>query len=116
MDALPDPWGTLRELTSNLLPHLSFDQVDASNRDQVRVLWRAHAKDSIVDFDDFSSGEKSIIQISLSPRGGSHQKGARQIQHADTAQPHPEICVLIDEPELHLHPNLQVKVFDDVRC
>jgi putative ATP-dependent endonuclease of OLD family len=27
----------------------------------------------------------------------------------------PDSCVLIDEPELHLHPNLQVKVFDYLR-
>jgi predicted ATP-dependent endonuclease of OLD family len=27
----------------------------------------------------------------------------------------PELCVLIDEPELHLHPNLQLKVLDYLR-
>jgi hypothetical protein len=39
----------------------------------------------------------------------------REMQHADTTGAQPETCVLIDEPELHLHPNLQVKVFDYFR-
>lgn len=32
---------------------------------------------------------------------------AFQIQHTDAAQPHSEICVLIDQPELHLDSKLQ---------
>lgn len=114
-DALPDPWGPLKELTSNLLPHLSFDQVDASNRNQVRVLWRVHAKDTIVDFDDLSSGEKSIIQIFYPLVEARTKEILQRIQQTRTSQPQPEFCVLIDEPELHLHPNLQVKVFDYLR-
>jgi len=66
-DALPDPWAPLKELTANLLPHLSFDRIDAADRYQVRVLWRVHAIDTIVDLDDLSSGEKSIIQIFYPP-------------------------------------------------
>jgi predicted ATPase len=115
MDALPNPWAPLEELTNNLLPHLSFDRVDASNKEQVLVLWRAHAKDTVVDFDDLSSGEKSIIQI-FYPLVEARIKGIlREIQRVEAPQAHPEICVLIDEPELHLHPNLQVKVFDYLR-
>jgi len=114
-DALPDPWGPLKELTNNLLPHLSFHQVDASDRDQVRVLWQVHTKDTIVDFDELSSGEKSIIQIFYPLVEARIKEILRRIQHTETPQPHPEICVLIDEPELHLHPNLQVKVFDYLR-
>jgi ABC-type cobalamin/Fe3+-siderophores transport system ATPase subunit len=114
-DALPDPWAPLKELTSNLLPHLSFERIDASNRDAMRVLWRAHAKDTIVDLDDLSSGEKSIIQIFYPLVEARIKEILRQIQHAETTVGQPEMCVLIDEPELHLHPNLQVKVFDYLR-
>lgn len=112
---LPDPWTPLRELTANLLPHLSFDKIDATNRSQMRVLWRVHANDMIVDLDDLSSGEKSIIQIFYPLLEDRIKAILRRIQRSETANEHPEITVLIDEPELHLHPNLQVKVFDYLR-
>ncbi len=38
-----------------------------------------------------------------------------QIRGEQQADEAPDSCVLIDEPELHLHPNLQVKVFDYLR-
>lgn len=114
-DSLPDPWSPLKELTSNLLPHLSFAGIDATNRNQVRVLWRVHAKDTVVDLDDLSSGEKAIIQIFYPLLETRTKEILRQIQRTDSGQPQPEICVLIDEPELHLHPNLQIKVFDYLR-
>jgi predicted ATPase len=37
------------------------------------------------------------------------------IQLGSTPQERPSICVLIDEPELPLHPNLQFKVMDYLR-
>ncbi len=114
-DSLPDPWAPLKELTSNLLPHLSFAGIDSSNRNQVRVLWRVHAKDTVVDLDDLSSGEKAIIQIFYPLLEARTKEILRQIQQTDSGQAQPEICVLIDEPELHLHPNLQIKVFDYLR-
>ncbi|MFN2400675.1 MAG: ATP-dependent endonuclease [Gemmatimonadaceae bacterium] len=114
-DALVDPWTPLRELTTNLLPHLSFERIDSANRTNVRVLWRVHAKDTVVDLDDLSSGEKSVIQI-FYPLVETHIKALlREIQGDATPQSEPELCILIDEPELHLHPNLQVKVFDYLR-
>ena len=61
--SLVDPWKPLRELTSSLLPHLSFAKIDSSNRDQVRVLWKVHGLETLVDLDDLSSGEKSIVQM-----------------------------------------------------
>src|SRR5207244_1710720 len=59
-DSLPDVWGPLRELTNNLLPHLEFSQIDSSNKTQLRVLWKVHNKDVVVDLDELSSGEKAI--------------------------------------------------------
>jgi len=55
--ALPDPWKPLKDLTHNLLPHLAFAKIDASDRSQVRCLWQVHATETLVDFDDLSSGE-----------------------------------------------------------
>ncbi|MBF0329940.1 MAG: AAA family ATPase [Nitrospirae bacterium] len=114
-NSLPDPWAPLKELTNNLLPHMSFERIDSTNRNQVRVLWRVHAKDTLVDLDDLSSGEKAIIQIFYPLVEARTKDILRQIQHADGAQAQPEVCVLIDEPELHLHPNLQIKVYDYLR-
>src|SRR5580704_10989376 len=48
---LVDPWKPLRELTVNLLPHMAFERIDASNRDQVKVLFRVHRLDVLVDLD-----------------------------------------------------------------
>jgi hypothetical protein len=113
--AFPDPWTPLRELTSNLLPHLSFSRIDTTNRTQVKCLWQVHGRSDVVDLDDLSSGEKSVVQMFfplvehrlraiLTEMRGEPQTTERQ-----------EVCVLIDEPELHLHPNLQLKVYDYFR-
>jgi hypothetical protein len=112
---MPDVWAPLRELARNLLPHLSFHKIDLSNRDQIRCLWQVHNKDVHVDIDDLSSGEKAIIQLffpliehrlttALAATRGS----------GDSAAPG-NVAVLMDEPELHLHPNLQAKVLDYMR-
>lgn len=54
---LIDPWRPLRDLAQNLLSHLNFAKIDATDRNQVRVLWKVHGLDSLVDLDDLSSGE-----------------------------------------------------------
>jgi energy-coupling factor transporter ATP-binding protein EcfA2 len=113
--SMPDVWQPLRDLTRNLLPHLRFSGIDATDRNQVRCLWEVHRKGLIVDLDDLSSGEKSIIQI-FYPLVEHRVKALLQTTQPGDAQPGPvEVCVLIDEPELHLHPNLQAKVVDYLR-
>jgi hypothetical protein len=62
-DSLKDVWGPLREMAENLLPHLSFEKSDTKNRDQIQCLWRVHKHSTLIDIDDLSSGEKSIIQL-----------------------------------------------------
>ena len=113
--SLVDPWKPLRELTSNLLPHLSFAKIDSSNRDQVRVLWKVHGLETLVDLDDLSSGEKSIVQMFYPLVEREVKALLKSIDSPPEAVVRPEFCVLIDEPELHLHPNLQLKVLDYLR-
>lgn len=113
--SLPDPWKPLRDLTTNLLPHLSFHRIDASNRDQIRCLWTVHSKEIEVDIDDLSSGEKSIIQMFYPLVEHEIRAILNEIQGNPDSTARGDLCVLIDEPELHLHPNLQVKVLDYLR-
>lgn len=112
---LVEPWKPLRELTQNLLPHMTFVKIDAANRDQVKVLWRVHGLDVFVDLDDLSSGEKSIIQMFYPLVEREVKALVKEIGAGPQAVERPEFCVLIDEPELHLHPNLQLKVLDYLR-
>lgn len=112
---LVDLWKPLRELTTNLLPHLEFVKIDSSNRDQVRALWRVHSQDTLVDIDDLSSGEKSIVQMFYPLLERDIRGLLTEIKSGPQEITRPDTCVLIDEPELHLHPNLQVKVLDYLR-
>ena len=112
---IPDVWTPLRQMASNLLPHLSFKGIDVSNRDQVRCLWQVHQKDVVVDIDDLSSGEKAVIQLFFPLV--EHHVSARLAAMRKLAAPanSGHLAVLMDEPELHLHPNLQGKVLDYIR-
>jgi predicted ATP-dependent endonuclease of OLD family len=112
---LVDPWRPLRELAAHLLPHLIFERIDASNRDQVRVLWKVHRTSTLVDIDDLSSGEKSIVQMFYPLVEREIKALVKEIDSGPQAVARPEACVMIDEPELHLHPNLQLKVLDYLR-
>lgn len=113
--ALIDPWKPLRELAQNLLPHLKFAKIDSTNRDQVRVLWKVHGSETLVDLDDLSSGEKSIIQMFYPLVEREVKSLVKEIDSGPQTVERAEFCVLIDEPELHLHPNLQLKVLDYLR-
>jgi energy-coupling factor transporter ATP-binding protein EcfA2 len=113
--SLIDPWKPLRELAQNLLPHLTFTKIDSTNRDQVRVLWRVHGSETLVDLDDLSSGEKSIVQMFYPLVEREVKSLVKEIDSGPQTVQRSEFCVLIDEPELHLHPNLQLKVLDYLR-
>ncbi len=97
-DSIPDPWKPLRDLTNNLLPHLAFHRIDASNREAIRCLWTVHKKDIEVDIDDLSSGEKSIIQMFYPLVEHEIRTIMAEIQGARTSEIRPDLCVLIDEP------------------
>lgn len=114
-NSLPDVWKPLRDMAENLLPHLQFDKIDTTNRDQIRCLWRVHNVATPVDIDDLSSGEKSIIQLFYPLAEHRIKNVLRQLKGEDTAQSSDPICILMDEPELHLHPNLQAKILDYIR-
>ena len=115
-DSLPDLWKPLRELTQNLLPHLNFLKIDTSNRERVQCLWSVHGTKASIDIDDLSSGEKSIIQLFFPMVEHRVQEILRRVRGEEDNSTQRNFCALIDEPELHLHPNLQTKILDYFRA
>lgn len=113
--SLPDIWSPLKEMTENLLPHLRFSKIDVSNRDQVQCLWNVHSKDITVDIDDLSSGEKAVIQLFFPLIENRIQLLLERTKGSKTEDKKEHVCVLMDEPDLHLHPVLQGKVLDYIR-
>ena len=112
--ALELPSETSRTVVQ-VVPPSPLLRTDASNRDQVKVLFRVHRLDALVDLDELSSGEKSIIQMFYPLLEREIKSLLREIDTGPQNLDRPEMCVLIDEPELHLHPNLQLKVLDYLR-
>lgn len=113
--SIADPWQPIKDMTHNLLPHLAFAEIDMTDRQQVKCLWRAHDQATLVDLDELSSGEKSVIQMFYPLVEHEIKTLVAEIKDDSQPEERPEVCVLIDEPELHLHPNLQVKVLDYLR-
>ena len=118
-ETMPDIWLPLKEMTENLLPHLYFDKIDVSNRDRIQCLWNVHEKNIKVDIDDLSSGEKAIIHLFFPLIENRIQSliefSKGEIGSTSVRQSTEQVCVLMDEPELHLHPNLQGKILDYLR-
>jgi energy-coupling factor transporter ATP-binding protein EcfA2 len=122
LTALPDIYEPLRTLTTYLLPHLSFSRIDFENEDNVRCLWtRSDAKGSMeLDIDDLSSGEKSIAVLFLPLLEDQLRERLDLLENMaapgeKVVVPVEDRVVLIDEPEQHLHPDLQAKILTYMR-
>ena len=110
---IPDIYEPLRQLTRYLLPHLRFSKIDTTNPQDARCLFERVDVDQneIIDIDDLSSGEKSIIALFLPYLESTITK------MISPSQPSAQIAstALIDEPELHLHPALQGILLEYIR-
>jgi hypothetical protein len=110
---LGDIYKPLRDLTKYLLPHLVFDRVDLGNHGNIRCLFKRtdNASSLGIDIDDLSSGERSVISMFLPFIESELDTGLKALE-ASVANSQPPVpddrVVLIDEPELHLHPLLQL--------
>jgi len=120
--ALPDVYEPLRTLTKYLLPHLLFSGVDFKNEDNIRCLWtRTDANGRLdLDIDDLSSGEKSIVVLFLPLLEEQIRERLKNLEQIGTPAAAPILqdvsrVVLVDEPEIHLHPDLQAKILAYIR-
>lgn len=111
--AMPDIYEPLRTLTTYLLPHLQFHSVEIGDPNNVRVLFTRTDGDyeDLIDIDELSSGEKAIVGLFLP----FLEPQIEALMGATDAEDLPLPTALIDEPDIHLHPTLQVSLIDYLR-
>lgn len=110
---IPDLFSPLSELVDELLPHLEWVRVDASNDKDIRCLFAPRGNRELTfDIDQLSSGEKSVISLLLPFVERQAEALASGVVSGQTAT---TPTVLLDEPELHLHPLLQLQLLEYLR-
>ncbi len=118
-----DIYEPLKTLTKYLLPHLSFSKIDFANEEDIKCLWerKDYSGPNLVDIDDLSSGEKSIVVLFLPLIEDQIQLNLKKLEtfgqeNVAATEVVEDRLVLIDEPELHLHPDLQAKILTYIRA
>lgn len=116
---ISDIYEPLKELTKYLLPHLKFERVDFNNEDNIKCVWKRTDKSGYteIDIDDMSSGEKSIIILFLPLIESEIHENLKKIENSINSDENidQDLVLVIDEPELHLHPDLQSKILSYIR-
>ncbi len=118
MDHIPGwSFGAPRGLSVITQSHRSVDQVDEAQSlvksAIAKIALRRDADaDDLVDIDELSSGEKSVIALFLPYlESGMLQKVGEQ-RDGSSGAVH---TTLLDVPEIHLHPSLQAALMDYLR-
>jgi ABC-type hemin transport system ATPase subunit len=113
--SVPDLFEPFGELVSTLLPHLEWLGVNDANSNDIRCEFRNVAAEGsgVFDIDELSSGEKAAIALFLPfiERTVKVLSG----EQAEVPEGLVPVTVLLDEPELHLHPLLQLNVLEYMR-
>ncbi|MCK9824653.1 AAA family ATPase [Nocardioides cavernae] len=100
-------------LIATLLPHLHWVGVDDSNPDNIQVRFRAAGTNGPeFDIDQLSSGEKAAISLMLPL---VERQAEQLVTPPAVAHGIVPLTMLLDEPELHLHPLLQLQVLQYMR-
>lgn len=110
---VPDLFEPFRKMIATLLPHLSFVGIDTSDTSNIRVNFQdIGGGEPVFDIDQLSSGEKAAISLLLplierqaEQLAGSSHAGAAVVS----------LTMLLDEPEIHLHPLLQLQMLQYFR-
>ncbi len=110
---VPNLFLPFERLVSGLLPHLEFAGVDDSDPNNIQVRFRpAGCGAPLFDIDQLSSGEKAAIALLLP----LVERQAEQMLTPTAAAPGiVPLTMLLDEPEIHLHPLLQLQVLQYLR-
>lgn len=114
---VPDLLAPFAEMVEILLPHLQFVKIDPENQNNISVLFRAkdpNRASVAFDIDELSSGEKAAIALFLPfiERQIRSLTGESSVSPTEGVVP---LTVLFDEPEIHLHPLLQLNVLEYMR-
>lgn len=115
-----DIYEPIKDLTTYLLPHLRFSRIDLTDLGNVRCLFnRTDRATSIeIDIDDLSSGERSIISLFMPFLEQEIEKrlvALETVTGVAGQEAQQDLVVLVDEPELHLHPLLQARLLEYLR-
>ncbi len=113
----PDVYKPLKDMIETLLPHLHFVGIDQKNRDNVRCLLRAEGVQEPIDIDDLSSGEKEIIALFMPLLERQINRVFRRMQKEKEPDIDvtPDTVMILDEPDLHIHPELQKRMLKYMR-
>ncbi|MBO6272836.1 AAA family ATPase [bacterium] len=79
---------------NNFFENIKFIGIDDENRDEKRIIFEKHG--DIISIDELSTGEKQIVF-----------RGAQMLRNMNNIQGG---LILIDEPELSMHPKWQEKI------
>jgi energy-coupling factor transporter ATP-binding protein EcfA2 len=113
----PDVYKPIKEMLNILLPHLQFAGVDQSSRDNVRCLVHVEGVAENIDIDDLSSGEKEVIALFMPLLERQINRVIRRIESGQEVdlESAPDTVMILDEPDLHIHPELQKRMLTYMR-
>lgn len=110
---VPNLFLPFEQLVSGLLPHLEFAGVDDSDPNNIQVRFRhAGSLQLSFDIDQLSSGEKAAIALLLPL---VERQSEQLVTPATAGAGVVPLTMLLDEPEIHLHPLLQLQVLQYLR-
>lgn len=117
-----DIYSPLKQFTQQMFPYLRFIGITSDEYDGVQILFeRSGLQNNFeVSFEKLSSGERAAISLFLPFLETQVTERLKQAQlQAGITQtnnlPQYQLVVLIDEPEQHLHPALQIQLLKYIR-